>query len=369
MVANVYSFWNSNTSPDTTDMSYVSTTPKTPKVGQEISIQQIRQIFGKGNEPTSPGLELDNYQGVYWWSPNYPHSKGRFTTSGTISYDDLHDKHGEDPIGPGEFVDRHGSAATKNFVVPPFREWIKFEIWGGGGGAGAANRYSGSNGGNGQGSSMFGITAGGGGGGVGGARVGNINGGIGARGVISGSLTASPSIYFSANGSPGNPGEAQSARGNIGGNSGNTASILINADYINQYSVTRVGTRVEVTLIGNNYTQFYSTGTGGARGGRYITPAESPSPRGTYAGFDGNVPGGGGGSGGWSELKDYNSDDSRGSGGSGGGGAYASFYFTRSQMTTGNTIPYTVGAGGTGGIGTYGNGGYGANGVLRVTWV
>jgi hypothetical protein len=364
MVANVNFFWNSGTTYDTSDLSYVSTTPKTPLIGEAISSQDIRTLFGKGNEPTSPGLELDNYQGVDWWSPQYPHSKGKFGSTGPISFDDLHNKHAEDPIGAGIFVDRFGSTNIKNFVVPPFRQWIRFEIWGGGGGAGAANYYSGSNGGAGQSSSIFGIIAGGGGGGVGGVRVGNINGSIGSAGIISGSLNT-VCTYFASNGLQGNPGEAQNARGNVGGNSGNTANFLINAQYINQYSVKRVGTEVVVTLTGNVYTEFYSSGTGGARGGRYF----DPSPRGTNAGYDGGAPGGGGGSGGWSELKDYDKRDSRGSGGSGGGGAYASFYFERSQMAVGNTISYTVGAGGAGGLGSYGNGGYGANGVLKVTWI
>jgi hypothetical protein len=345
MAANVYFFWNNGTSFDTRDMSYVNTTPKTPRIGEDISNDTIRLIFGKGNEPTSPGLELDNYQGVEWWNPDYPHNKGKFNSTGAISYDDLHYKHGEDPIGPGIFVDRYGSVSAKTFVVPPYRQWIRFEIWGGGGSGGGSSYYTPYVDGNPGGSStIFGITAGGGQAGKGGARVAAQSGSGGAGGIVTGSLNT-VCEYFAANGYGGGNGEAVNGRGNVGGSSGNTASIMIEKDV-------------------------YSSGIGGRRGGN------GPSVGGldiTYPNSTpGLVPGGGGGSAGYSEFRSR--DVSRAAGGAGGGGAYTSFYFNRSQMAVGNVISYTVGAGGPTNITTNNNtassrGSPGANGVLKVTWV
>jgi hypothetical protein len=301
--------------------------PYTPDPGQPISLTNIYDVFGKGNEPASPGLELDNYNGVRYWSSFYPFAQGRFPETGQLQLSDFYGKCALDPVIPGTITD-YTPGINKTFKIPPFRRYVLVEMWGAGGGAGAgdySNYYNGSNGTATRVFGVIGINAGGGVGGSAGMRQGNQSGAGGAGGTWSLSYNNLPAgvITGGTNGAPGGNGSAGAGRGSNGGNSPNG-------------------------------------GTGGVYGGNGTS-----NYNGRNAGFNGNPPGGGGGSGGYT---DNSKKPSRSAGGAGGGGAYAYFICERSQIQFGQILNYDVGAGGAGGIGNQANGGTGAGGAIKFTW-
>jgi hypothetical protein len=79
-------------------------------------------------------------------------------------------------------------------------------------------------------------------------------------------------------------------------------------------------------------------------------------------GVNGNAPGGGAGG----AARDGNNANLRRSTGGGGGGGYAKL--TALSVQPGETIPFTVGAGGSAGTGDQANGGAGANGQVLITY-
>ena len=308
----------------------------TPDPPNNISMDDIRSVFGKGRDVT-PFDDLNDFHGVPYFEVQWPYRAGKFnvSTNGKLEYHDFYSKTATDPIVPGYFYDDVPGGA-KTYRIPAFRRYVKIESWGGGGGAGSgdhdsvrppggagsASMFSTSSG-----ASPFSVTVGGGAPGTGGYRYGNQNGTGGAGGVVSVSGTVVGTQNF-LNGSSGGNGNAGNGEGGYGG--------------------TPPG--------GASQTPPYGPGAGG-RAGRLA---------------DGNIglsPGGGGGAGGSSDFQSgKNANPNRAAGGGGGSGGYASLVLTRNQIEPGMLVQYDVGSGGHGSTGNEGNGAPGAGGGFKISW-
>ncbi len=205
------------------------------------------------------------------------------------------------------------SPGTFSFTVPEGVTRITVQAWGGGGGSGGHSAYGDAptNGGNGQATTFSTISA---------------QGGIGSNGtMVNGTTTAG-----------GSGGIASGGNTNTTGSNG------------------AIGTRGSVSLGGNG-------GASPNGGATRIGPSISGQNN-SVSGLDGNFPGGGAAG----SARSANQDKNACSTGGGGGGAYSSL--SSLTVTPGQTIPFTVGAGGTAGTGVSGNGGAGANGQIIISW-
>ena len=161
-----------------------SNPPKTPSSGS-ISIKDIYDVFGTGNEDTRPKEELDNYYNVRYFDPSYPYNPGRFPANSsvsTIGLQDFYNKCFLDPALPYETY-FNNVPGTYTYTIPVYRDDIFIDIWGGGGGGGSI--ATGANGANGTATTasvagLFLLTANGGIGG--GTAPGNARDGIGGAG-------------------------------------------------------------------------------------------------------------------------------------------------------------------------------------------
>jgi hypothetical protein len=391
-------------------MSY----PKTPDPGSPISLNDIHSVFGKGNEPASNGYELDNYNNITYWDSFFPYNRGVFSAS-QLQLSDFYSKHAYDPILPGVFND-NTPGTNKTFIVQPFRTFLLVEMWGAGGGGGGGGYNFSLPGVSGTSSILSGfMEAGGGTRGTSGVRRGNQSGQPGVGGaatfysVPSGATTSSVSTgatsvtieekewvedftFFPPDentGRSGSTGPLNDGQGPIyflnppdPYTFSNGERIFVREDmspdfngFYRAYLLRATTTVTNVT--GTMDGKFGNVGagqgaeggnapfggSGGLRGGSRLPQGNKGSP--------GNTPGGGGGSGGYS---DFSSSPSRAVGGSGGAGAYASIRFRRPNLSYGQILTYTVGAGGAGSPWTGENGwqnvlgGKGGDGAVKFTW-
>ena len=389
------------------------TYPKTPDSGSPISLNDIHRVFGKGNEPGSNGFELDNYNNIPYWDSFFPYNPGVFPSS-QLQLSDFYSKHALDPIIPGVFND-NTPGTNKTFIVQPFRTFLLVEMWGAGGGGGGGGYNFSLPGVSGTSSILSGfMEAGGGTRGTSGVRRGNQNGQPGVGGtatfysVPSGATTSSVSRtatsvtvitkVWNADTSFFPPDENTGIRSSSGPyqegmgplynfipdpNSFNSGERVFVRDdttvdsngFYTAYLLSQTTTTTTVT--GTMDGKFGNVGAGqGAEGGNAPFGGAgglrggSRLPQGTK-GSPGNTPGGGGGSGGYS---DFSRSPSRAVGGSGGAGAYASIRFRRPNLSYGQILTYTVGAGGAGSPWTGENGwqnvlgGKGGDGAVKFTW-
>lgn len=308
----------------------------TPDPPNPISINDVKRVFGKGQDKFKND-DLNDFHGIAYWDTFYPYKKGKFepTFDTQLSLQDFYSKTSEDPVIPGKLED-YTPGGPKAIDVPVFRNFIVIDVWGAGGGGGAgdhdgtpapggtggASSFGGTIGG-----STFTVTSNGGAGATGGYRYGNQNGSGGGGGTFANTGTVVGTFVNRQNGNSGAGGDAGAGRGGNGGASP-------------------------------------SGGAGGLRGG-------SKEPTKTIHGKPGNAPGGGGGGGGSSDFQSgKNANPNRAAGGGGGGGAYQRLYITRAQITPGTKLIYTIGAGGSGTVvpnnRSLGNGAAGSSGGFRL---
>lgn len=336
-------------------------TANTPSTGQPISIDDIRIVFGLGNN-LNTGDDLDDFHGIYYYDTFYPYARGRFNTAAgsPLTLSDFYDKSAIDPAQPGFFYD-DTAGVNKTYTLPVFRNSIQIAMWGAGGGGGSGFyktdlSTSGSNGSNTLVSGTFSnntnftITAAGG---ISGKS--NTPSKDGAAGA-GGSTAITPSFAspnFTGTLTNGNAGSAGSTQRAIfkSGAGASASSITVTSPYglIVTYTGGTGGAAVSgnaVDINGNKGSSLTGPGAGGS-GGAWRYNTQSIGTR--------QIAGGGAGS-----------------------GATVFARISRLAITPGSILTYTVGAGGAGGVTTgfnpsgtelaVGTGGNGSNGAILIIW-
>ena len=336
-------------------------TANTPGAGQPISLDDIRIVFGQGNN-LNTGDDLDDFHGIYYYDTFYPYAKGKFSSAGSpLTLNDFHDKSATDPAQPGFFYD-DVPGVNKTYTLPAFRNNIQIAMWGAGGGGGAGKKNNNGNRGSNtivtgtfSNGTNFTITAAGGLGGQ--STASNGPAGSGGTPTVTPSFTSPNFTGTLTNGNNGSVGASATSSFRSGAGA-SAPSVTVTSPY---------GAIVT-----------YTGGTGGAAMPAYA--GLIPLAAGSTLNIDGNSGGkpGAGGSGGswWYNKMGIGTNQSAGGGAGSGGTTYSNI--TRLAITPGSILTYTVGTGGAGGTKTgfvssgteynVGIGGNGGNGAILIIW-